>query len=583
MTQTSQRQYPYGAFLASVLGFCNADGEGFYGLERYYQDTLAGTDGRTVTLRNRWGYEVSNDSATTYPAEDGYSLVLTVDANIQSILERYLEQAITTFDVRERATAIAMDVNTGAVLGMASKPDFDPNDPYKIYDETLAATLDGLDGEEYTKAQGAARERQWKNKAITEIYEPGSVFKLITASAALDAGVIAPNSTFNCGGEFKVNDRTYTCALHKAHGTQTVGVAMNNSCNIAYVQIGQRLGAERFYDYYNGFGLCEITGIDLPGEQNGISHTLQALGPVELASSSFGQTNKITAIQMITAAAAAVNGGYLVQPHIVGSILDSQGNLVEEIAPQPKRQVVSEGVSASVRTMMEQIVDGGTGRRAYVAGYRIGGKSGTSEKIDQGKLTEDSYPVVFSFVGVVPINDPQVIVMIILDDARSTEYTLSGQISAPLMGSILSEIAPYMGLEKSGDAPTGLVTVPDVTKEGSSEWILAQVDLNAKGLGHQLMDGIGKVVHQSPAAGTKVPAGSTIYLYTQSSEDQQTQVPGVIGRQAEFAAQMLRAAGLNVAVDGPEDGTVTAQDVAEGAQAAYGTVVTLTTSAAQTE
>ena len=577
-TQTSVRQYPCGAFLASVLGFCNADGDGFYGLEKYYDETLAGVDGRTVTVRNRWGYEVDNDQATTYPAEDGKSLVLTVDINIQSILERYLSEAIDTYDVQERGVAIAIDVNTGAVLGMASKPDFDPNDPYTIYDEDLAATLDGLSGDEFTTAQGAARERQWKNKAITELYEPGSVFKLVTAAAALDAGVIVPNSSFNCPGSYAVADRTYTCYNHKAHGIQAVGQAVNNSCNIAFIQIAQRLGAEDFYEYYNGFGFREKTGIDLPGEESGISHTLSSLGPVQLASSSFGQTHKVTPIQMITAVCAVVNGGYLVQPHLVSSILDSNGNLVEEIDPEPKRQVVSEEVSSQVVSMMEGVVDGGSGRNAYVAGYRIGGKSGTSEKLDVDANEDGSYNVSYSFVGVMPVDDPQIAVLVMLDDVRSDTFETSGTISAPLVGNMLSEIGPYMGFEKDASNLSSTVTVPNlVLGNSSSEWILAQSTLNSKGLDHELVDGIGQVIHQSPAAGTKVPLGSTVYLYTQSTEDQTAAVPDVVGRQGEFASQMLKAAGFNVSVSGPENGLVTAQSVEKDSQQPLGTVITITT------
>ena len=353
---------------------------------------------------------------------------------------------------------------------------------------------------------------------------------------------------------------------------------MNNSCNIAFIQIAQRLGAEDFYEYYNGFGFREKTGIDLPGEESGISHTLSSLGPVQLASSSFGQTHKVTPIQMITAVCAVVNGGYLVQPHLVSSILDSNGNLVEEIDPEPKRQVVSEEVSSQVVSMMEGVVDGGSGRNAYVAGYRIGGKSGTSEKLDVDANEDGSYNVSYSFVGVMPVDDPQIAVLVMLDDVRSDTFETSGTISAPLVGNMLSEIGPYMGFEKDTSNLSSTVTVPNlVLGNSSSEWILAQSTLNSKGLDHELVDGIGQVIHQSPAAGTKVPLGSTVYLYTQSTEDQTAAVPDVVGRQGEFASQMLKAAGFNVSVSGPENGLVTAQSVEKDSQQPLGTVITITT------
>lgn len=588
VSQDTKREYPYGAFAASVLGFMHADGYGFYGLEKYYEDTLAGVPGRTITIRNRLGGEVANDNATTNAAQNGNSLVSTIDENIQAIAEKYLENSVKANNVSERGVVIVMDVNSGAILAMAIKPDFDPNQPLDIYDADLAATLEGLQGDEYVTAQGEARQRQWKNKAITDLYVPGSVFKVVTASAALDSGLCTQHSTFNCSGQFTVLNTTYNCALHAVHGTQTMDRILYNSCNIATVQVGQRLGAETFFEYYKGFGFTEPTGIDLPAEQQsreGVSYySAQNLRPVELASSSFGQSQKVTAVQMTAAVAASVNGGYLVQPHLVSRILDSEGNLVQEISPTPKRQIISESVSAQMRTILEGVVDSGrdgaAGRNAYVAGYRIGGKSGTSEKLDKGKRASDGdYEKVSSFVGVVPINDPQIVVLVLLDEPHA-ETEFGSMLSAPLVGNIISEVAPYMGLETDPNySPSASVTVPDLVNAKTPQWDMAQVTLNKLGLGHRRVGNGGTVLAQYPAAGNVVPGGTTVYLYTDTTEFTQVPVPDVLGKEVSLAKQMMQAAGLNVQINGPNEGLVIEQSQQPGTQLAMGSLITVTVQA----
>lgn len=584
VVQSTKREYPYGAFMASVLGFCNADGDGFYGLEKSYDEVLSGTPGRTLTLRNALGNEVAGENDQTYPAIDGGNLVLTLNVDIQSVAEKYLEAAVKTHNVGQRGLAMVMDVNTGAILAMAIKPDFDPNDPYTIYDPTLAAQLEEVESdEEYTQLQGQLRETQWKNKAITDLYFPGSVFKLITTAAALDSGVCAADTHFNCSGRFQVLDRDYSCAgtltrTTTAHGWQDMATGLRNSCNSYYIQVGQALGAQKFYDYFNAFGFTEPTGIDLPSEQRStLYYDAENLRPVELASSSFGQAQKVTPLQMLTAACAVVNGGYLVQPHVVDHIEDADGNVIEEIAPTVKRQVISEEVSATIRGMMQGIVDNGAdgapGRNAYVAGYSIGGKSGTSEKLDEPKLEEGGYQVASSFLGVLPINDPQIAILVILDEPHSGE-NYGSLVSAPVVGNIISEIAPILGIETDpATQVTGSVKVPNVVE---AEWSMAQVDLNKNGLSHRLVGGDGSVLHQYPAAGESVPAGCTVYLYTEAEEDTMTIVPGVVGKDASFAAQMLESASLNVQYTGPQTGTVTAQSIAEGEERPLGSIVTLT-------
>ncbi len=586
VSSDTKREYPYGAFASSVLGFMHADGYGFYGLEKQYEDVLAGTPGRLVSLRNNVGAEVANDNWQEYRPEDGNSLVLTLVTQIQAIVEKYLENSVKANSVTERGMAIVMDVNTGEILAMASKPDFDPNKPMEIYDPARAALLEGLSDEEYTKAQGEERQRQWKNKAITELYSPGSVFKVITAAAALDSGAITPASSFRCepGGYQVAGTKPYRCAENKAHGIVNIDGILYNSCNQGIIQVAQRMGKDTFSDYYNAFGLTEPTGIDLPAEQRtnaGVSYyDPQKMSGVDLASSSFGQAISVTPIQMITAISAAVNGGYLVQPHVVSRIVDKDGNLVKEIDPTPKRQVISEDVSAQIRKMLEHAVDygavGAGGRNAYVAGYHIGGKSGTTEKLNKPMRADGDYEKVSSFVAVVPANDPQIAVLAFLDEPHA-DTDFGSMLSAPLVGNMISEIAPYLGLETDASLlPQGEVKVPDLVNAKYREWDMAQVELNKMGLDHRRVGGGPTVLAQYPVAGTTVPGGTTVYLYTDSADIRKVPVPDVKGKSAPLASQMLAGAGLNVKLEGPEEGIVTAQDVAGGSEVPMGTLITLT-------
>lgn len=600
VSQDTKREYPFGAFAASVLGFMHADGYGFYGLEQYYEEVLAGTPGRLVSQRTPTGGEVANDDRVLYEAQDGDSLILTLDAEIQAIAEKYLENSVKVNNVTERGVVIVMDVNTGAILAMATKPDFDPNDPMTIYDPERAALLEGLDGEEYTKVQGEERQRQWKNKTITDLYTPGSVFKLITTSALLDSGTATVNSTFNCTGSYTVlpGTKPYSCAdngfgVKGVHGWQDLGTVLANSCNIATIQEALLMGKDTFFDYYTAFGFTEPTGIDLPAEQyprEGVSyHGVDTMSVIDLASTSFGQAQKVTPIQMATAVCAVVNGGYLVQPHIVSKIVDPEGNVVEEIEPSAKRQVISEETSAALRVMMEGVVDNGadgaSGRNAYVAGYHIGGKSGTSEKLDQGPKegTTDEYEKVSSFVGVVPIDDPQILVLAFVDEPHA-ETEFGSMLSAPLVGNIISEVAPYLGIETDPALlPTGNVTVPNLvnpTNPSYQQWDMAQVELNKKGFAHRRVGTGDLVLAQSPAAGEKVPAGSTVYLFTDSADIPNVPVPNVVGKSAALAKQILTAAGLNASLSA-EEGTVTAQSTAENTEVKMGTVITLTVTGAE--
>lgn len=610
-SKSFQRDYPYGAFAASVLGFCNGDGEGFYGLEKSYDSTLAGVNGRTITRRNAYGNAIADANATTYAAKDGSNLVLSLDVNVQEVVERYLNEAVYANNVENRGAAIVMNVKTGAILAMASKPDFDPNDPldfsanltylseqvqaepeiYTIYlkdpDDPKKFLLDE-NGKKIPDPEpdytGTYRDIQWKNKAITELYYPGSVFKVITAAMGVDSGKAAYYTTLNCSGAYGVAKETYHCAGKKSHGVQNLAEALRNSCNIYFIQLGQRLGSSVFYDYFDAFGFTERTGVDLPNETGMMKYyTKNQLGEVQLASSAFGQAMAVTPLQVCTAISAAVNGGYLVTPHVVDKITDQNGNVVEEVGANVRRQVISESASETIRQIMEyEVGDGSTnggGSNAYVAGYRIGGKSGTSEQLNMERRADGDYKKVASFAAVLPANDPEILVYVMLDDPNNARTDYSSILAAPVVGNIISEIAPYLGIATDGiDRSQTTVKVPNLV---SKEWSNAQVALNNKGLKHQLVESESSqtaavVTYQYPHAGAEVASGTTIYLYTDTYSGSHTEVPDVSGKSADFARQMLTAAGLNCQVAGESTGTVQSQSEAAGASVQKGTVVTIT-------
>lgn len=625
--QAASRTYPYGEFLASVLGFCNEDGSGAYGLEKYYDETLAGTPGRSVAETDAYGEPLASGQADVHEAIDGSNLNLTIDENVQSIVEEYLTEAMSTFTVHGRGSAIVMNVKTGAILAMASLEQFDPNDPKTITDpkmnEILAKTeidaedidwlesrlgekavkdiiADGIIGHEKTtnekgeevsseatQLQGMMREAQWKNKNITELYMPGSVFKLITASAGLDSGVMSAEQSFYCNGSLTVNEgselweHTYRCANGEVHGLLDMAGALNHSCNLWFIQAAETLKPQIFYDYIQAFGFTQPTGIDLPNETRWTSvYNAEQMAEVDtnLYTAAFGQNESITPMQMATAVAAIANGGYLVTPYVVDSIFDKDGNIISQTETNIRRQVISEEVSRQLLAMMENNVHGAgdyhSCANAYVAGYRIGGKSGTAERTDRHLRGDGDYYKMMSFAAVLPIDDPEIEVFVLLDDPRWVKDYAS-QVVAPVVGNIISEIAPYLGIEQDADYnPTGTVTVQTCL---DYTWTNAQVTLNRLGLKHKLIGpSSGNIVYQYPVGGSVVPAGSTIYLYTATDQNSMTTTPDVVGKTGTFAEQMLKAANLNVQFAGDSSGKVVAQDVEAGTSAAYGTIITLT-------
>ncbi len=513
--QDTKRVYPEGDFMGCLLGFTDVDNQGLWGLELAYDEPLTGQNGVILTAKNAWGYDMPTHYSTLQEAVPGSSLTLTIRDDIQHYLESALCAAVEEHNVASRAVGIVMDVNTGAVLAMSTKPDYDPNNPRVIVDETVRARVNALTGEERSAALQTAQQAQWRNKAISDLYEPGSVFKLITCSAALDTGAVTRNTTFVCAGKIGVAGTTFRCANGHVHGSETVAQGLAVSCNPCFIQIGARLGKENFCKYFEAFGLRTATGIDLPGEiKRSEYYTADRMGPVELASCSFGQSSKVSYLQMITAVCAVVNGGKLMQPYVVQTITDADGQVTYQAQPTVKAQVIKEETSAVMRELMEGVVTSGTGKNAAVAGYRVGGKSGTSQKLD----SENERARIASFVAVAPIENPQIAVLVCLDEPHSWT-TSGGALSGPVCAEVLQKSLPRLGIEPSyneEEQKKYFTTVPDVTgwRTAAAGQKLAEYSLTADVLGEG-----ERVQSQYPAAGTSVRKNSAIQLDTTGSLD----------------------------------------------------------------
>ncbi len=579
LTPTTKRFYPQNEIASNVIGHLHYDGYGIYGLEQYYDDYLAGVDGRVVTAKAADGTEIPYRYKQNYDAQDGNSLVLNLDVNIQYYLEKALKEAVAKNLPTDRACGIIMNPKTGAVLAMATNPSYDPNNPAEITDEDTKKKLAKLDkdSKKYAKIQSDAWALQWKNKAISELYFPGSVFKVITGSSALDTGSINLTQTFSCNTKIQVEDRTFHCWSFTSHGSQDFATAMVHSCNPAFIQIGQALGATKFYDYFKAYGFTELTGIDLPSEAESIHVTKDTLGIVELASSSFGQTNKVTPIQMITAYSAVVNGGYLVTPQVVDKIIDPSGNLIKDITPVVKRQVISEKTSASMRKVLENVVNTEQGSNAYIKGYRIGGKSGTSQKIDED-ISGNTY--VASYCAFYPANDPELIMLVMVDHPTGGNY-YGSLVAAPVCVQVLSDVLPYLGYfpEYTKDQMEQVpVSVPNMLDTKLSD---AEKTIEGLGLDCKIVGKGNTVVAQSPVSGS-MQHGGTIYLYTENNYKAKTvSVPSLKGLTVSEAESRLESVGLNLNAQGnaiDEVGAIagTDQSYAGGANVPVGTIVSVT-------
>ncbi len=574
---STKRFYPQNQLASNVIGHLNYDGDGIYGLEAYYDDYLSGIDGRVVTATSGMGTEIPYRYKQSYDSQDGNSLKLNIDINIQYQLEKALQKAYDENKPSNRACGIIMNPKTGQVYAMATNYSYDPNQPAEITNQDIARQLAALDedSEEYSEQRLDAWSVQWKNKAVSEIYFPGSVFKVITGSAALEEKAISMDDTFSCNTGITVADTLFHCWSTRDHGSQNLATAMLNSCNPAFIQIGQRLGADNFFKYFEAYGFTEPTGIDLPGEVNSIYAPLSRMGTVELASCSFGQTNKVTPIQMITAYSACINGGYLVTPQVVDKIMDPNGNVVKDFDTVVKRQVISESTSAQMREILEGVVNGQQGSNCYIQGYRIGGKSGTSQRMDV-----DMNTYVSSYCAFAPADDPEVIMLVMVDDPTGDKY-YGSQVAAPICVEVFGEILPYLGyfpeyteeqLEKMQ------VSVPNV--EGTSAKS-AQATLEGAGLQVNVVGSGDSVKKQVPSA-VSVERGSTVVLYTEDGYAEETAVvPNLNGLTRQQAKETLEYRGLNLSSQGSaadEDGAIASYDqqYPEGTEVPVGTAVSVT-------
>ena len=576
---SSKRFYPQGALASNVIGHLSYDGDGIYGLEAYYDDDLRGIDGRVITATARDGTEIPYRYRQSYEAQDGNSLILNIDVNIQYQLEKAMAKAVEKSQPHDRACGIIMNPKTGAVLAMATNYSYDPNNPAVISDEKTAAQLAGLDenSPEYKKIQLDAWSTQWKNKAVSELYTPGSVFKVVTGSSALEEQVITLEDTFRCNTVIKVASEEMHCWSFRDHGSQNLAQAMTNSCNPAFVQIGQRLGVSGFSKYFRAYGFTEKTGIDLPGEADAIYHPEETMSIVDLSASAFGQSNKVTPIQMITAYCAVINGGYLVTPQVVDKVIDPKGNVIVDNEPVIKRQVISAEVSAEMRAILENVVNTAQGSNSYIKGYRIGGKSGTSQKLDED-ATGNTY--VASYCAFAPADDPEVVMLVMVDHPTGDQY-YGSEIAAPICVEVLGEILPYLGYFPTyteEEMKLLQVNVPNVefSQPDDAKKTLTGLGLNVK------IVGSGNTVYKQTPANVTVEQGSTVVLYTESDyTEAPVIVPNLRGLTREEAKAALEEAGLNLSSEGSaadQEDAVASYDQSYAANTAVpvGTAVSVT-------
>lgn len=579
LVEDYKRYYPYGAFASTVLGFTGTDCQGLDGVEAEYDSYLTGVSGRLVTAKNAIGTDMPFQYEQEVAPKDGDSLVLTIDEVVQHFLEKNLAEGVVVNKVQNRGCAIVMNVKTGAILGMAVKGDFDPNDPFTIADSAEAAAIAEMpDGEEKKEASKKAQQEQWRNKCISDVYHPGSVFKIVPGSAALEEGLVTENKVFNCPGSMSINGSK---PIHEWHaggfGQLTFAQGICKSSNMVFIQVGQLLGVDRFFKYFSAFGLTEKTGIDLPGEA--ISQYVGTdMTPLDLAVASFGQTNSVTPIQMVTAAAAVANGGYLVRPHIVDRIVDSDGNIVKKADTTPKRQVISNDTSRRMDAILQEDATTGTAKSGYIAGYRVAGKTGTSQKTE----IKTSQEYIASYCGFAPADDPQVIMLVFYDEPHGNSY-YGSPVAGPTFLKTMTEILPYLGVDPKYDEKELEkldVTAPNVMGKSVAE-AKSALSVDSLKLVGKVYGGGEKVLSQVPEPGKSIPKGGTVVLFTDDKSTSQTvTVPNLVGLTLAKANEKAADAGINISITGAaltsSDAVSNSQSVAEGTKVKPGTVVTVT-------
>lgn len=574
LIEDSKRYYPYGDFASSIIGFVGTDGQGLYGLENYYDKYLTGECGKVKTAKNAVGTDMPFDYEKMINAKNGYSLVLTIDEVIQHFLEKHLEEGIANNKVINRAAAIMMDAEDGKILGMAIKGGFNLNSPFDIANEEERLAIEQLPEEERKKALAAAREKQWRNKAVSDTYYPGSVFKIVTSSMALEENLITDSLRFNCTGSLVPFNgaKPVRCHKHTGHGLQIFDEAFCHSCNPAFIKIGQLVGDKKFYQYYQSFGFTEKTGIDLPGEASGIFFSKDgSMGPMDLVVASFGQNFTVTPIQMASAVAASVNGGYLLKPYIVQKIIDADGNIIKINEKFVKRQVISSNTSKKIRELLERNVKEGGAKNGYVPGYRIGGKTGTSEKIGQSRSGRLDH--IASFCGIAPADKPRIVLLVYYDTPTGGSH-FGAQVAAPVAAKIMADALPYLGIEQrfTEDEAVNLnVSVPFLV---NSSRIEAENKIKKCGLIPTVYGNGEYVVSQNPEVGTVVSKGGSVVIYTEKNNSEKVvKVPNLVGCSLASVNREVSRLKLNLVIKGVDNHTVGSNFVASAQNILPGTVV----------
>ena len=579
ITEISKRYYPKGNLLSTVLGFVGTDNTGLEGVEYYYDKYLRGSNGKIISTENARGTAMPFQYEKYIPAEDGYDIALTIDIEMQYFLEKHIENARVEHNVQSRVASVIMDVKTGEVLGMTSKPDYDPNNPFTINDaltlEELQQYLDDYDTYVSKYNQKLAEFRT--NKLVVDQYDPGSTFKIFTSAMLLEEKLVSTTETFHCTGSINMGAITYRCAKRTGHGTQTFKEALAHSCNPAFVTLSERIGIERFYNYITVFGLREKTGVGLPGEASGVHHSLSTMTKYNLYSSSFGQTFKITGMQLAAAVSSVANGGSYMQPSIISKITDSDGGIIESFTPTEVRRTVSRSTAETLWDYLEYTVQ--TGKTGYAAGYRIAGKTGTSQKAENGSYENDKR--IASFVCFAPADDPQICVLVIVDEPDSA-VQYGSYIAAPLGRDIMVDCLKYLNVQPDYGDSVRDASVPKVSglTVSDAKKQLSDLGLNVKIIGDNSADTL--VTYQIPSNGTRLPEGSVVLIYTNDDETQretETVVPDLLGKTAAECNQLLAQADLNIRIVGENIGfsstVAVSQSIAKGTLVEKGTVITV--------
>ena len=578
VSEDTKRYYPYNNLFSTVIGFVGGENKGLEGVEYSYEEYLSGTPGKITSIRTASGGAMPYEYETRQEAVDGYDLYLTTDIQLQYILEKHISNARVEHNVQSRIAGVIMNVKTGSVLAMSSKPDFDPNDPFTITDEMTLEKLIaeyGENSEAYEAAYKAKQQEYRKNKIITEQCDPGSTFKIFTAAMALEENLVPLTETFHCSSQINMGAITYHCAKNRAHGKEDLKEAMANSCNVVFVQVADRVGVERFYRYFTLFGFRQKTGVGLPGEVSGVFFDEEKMTKWNLYSSSFGQTFQITPIQLITAVSAIANGGTYMKPYIVDRIVDQQGNVILQNEPQAVSQIVSESTCETLHDFLEYTVV--KGKSGYLKGYRIGGKTGTSQKLAGGEYGEEK--VIASYVCFAPVDDPEIAILVLVDEPNAT-VNFGSYIAAPLGRDIMGECLEYLNIEPDyeDDGAVTSVTVPDLKGMSVDEAAAAVEDA---GLIAKIVGDGEKVASQLPVAKTVLCTGNTVLIYTDSNSDVKTEtaVPDLVGKTAAECNSLLQQAGLNIKVVGDNLNYSTtlavSQSIAKNTVVQKGTLITV--------